>query len=722
MPSNISIVQGTNSKPVSSRALASYFSTHQDADGALYIGYPIIGSSEGRYPIDAIWVSPSKGIVVFDLVEGSDPKGFADRQDDSANKLESRLKTHKELMQRRDLVIPIHTLTFAPGVMSPEHHSENNYVLTNQNTLEHALNNLSWQNASSTNYAATLSALQNISTIRKTRIKRAPEKIDSRGAKLKQLEDSIATLDNLQGKAVIETVRGVQRIRGLAGSGKTIVLALKAAYLHAQHPDWRIAITFNTRSLKGQFRRLITTFSIEQTGEEPDWEKIRILNAWGAPGGTERDGIYHQFCRAIDAPYFDFKSAQRLFSKGDEFGAAVSKALSHQPEYPTLYDAMLVDEAQDFPPSFLRLCYEILSNDKRLVYAYDELQNLSNKSVAPPEEIFGSNPDGTPRVAFTEPAPGEPRSDIILEKCYRNSRPVLVTAHALGFGVYRKAPKGKTTGLVQMFENPRLWQDVGYDVVDGALQDGLEVTLQRSNEASPLFLETHSPIEDLIQFKVFNDDKEQVKWVVDEIKKNLTEDELRHDDIVVINPDPLTTRAKVGPIRSALFNEGISSHIAGIDTDPDVFFQTEVKSVTFTGIYRAKGNEAGMVYIINAQDCHSSAFNLASIRNRLFTAITRSKAWVRVLGVGSDMRKLQEEFSVLLSQQFRLKFRYPTQAERQQLDVVHRDMTAGERKRLKSRQKDLASLVKDLDAGIVHFEDLDNDLVQKLYEMLKGKG
>ena len=26
--------------------------------------------------------------------------------------------------------------------------------------------------------------------------------------------------------------------------------------------------------------------------------------------------------------------------------------------------------------------------------------------------------------------------------------------------------------------------------------------------------------------------------------------------------------------------------------------------MTFTGIFRAKGNEAGMVYIVNAQDCH----------------------------------------------------------------------------------------------------------------------
>ena len=38
----------------------------------------------------------------------------------------------------------------------------------------------------------------------------------------------IRSPDMLQSKAVIETVDGVQRIRGLAGSGKTIVLALKA--------------------------------------------------------------------------------------------------------------------------------------------------------------------------------------------------------------------------------------------------------------------------------------------------------------------------------------------------------------------------------------------------------------------------------------------------------------------------------------------------------------
>lgn len=68
------------------------------------------------------------------------------------------------------------------------------------------------------------------------------------------------------------------------------------------------------------------------------------------------------------------------------------------------------------------------------------------------------------------------------------------------------------------------------------------------------------------------------------IRKNLESDELRHDDIVVINPDPLTTRHKVGPIRRRLLEIGINSHLAGVDTDPDIFFQPDAASVTFTGI------------------------------------------------------------------------------------------------------------------------------------------
>ena len=716
---SIDIIRGANHKPVASDELAVLLAEQTGLSGQLFIGYPLISTPEGTHRIDALLVSASKGIVIFDLIEGTDIGEYESRQDDSANKLEARLKTHSELMRRRELRIPIQTVSFAPAHNNPLNHASNDYPFTNCDNLIQILNNFEWERQEESAYELALSALESISTIRKNRAKRMVTQENSRGAKLKFLEDSIATLDSRQSKAVIETVEGVQRIRGLAGSGKTIVLALKAAYLHAQHPEWRIAVTFNTRSLKGQFRRLINNFTLEQTGEEPDWENLRIINAWGAPGNTERDGIYYEFCREHDVEYLDFGSAKNKFSRGREFSGACEHSIKQIQKSKQIYDAILVDEAQDFPPVFLRLCYHLLNNPKRLVYAYDELQNLSGETLPAPEEIFGINTDGSPLVQFDNT--GGPQHDIILDKCYRNSRPVLVTAHAIGFGIYREPQDENKTGLVQMFDHPQLWGEIGYQQKEGVLEEGAPVTLHRPEKTSPKFLEDHSDIDDLIQFIPFNSEKEQAEWLITAIKKNLKNDELRHDDIVVINPDPITTRNKTGPIRSKLLDIGINSHLAGVDTDPDIFFQTNRESITFTGIYRAKGNEAGIIYIINAQDCHSSVWNLASIRNRFFTAFTRSKAWVRVLGIGSGMEKLIMEYKKLKDLNFELKFIYPTKEQREQLRIVHRDMTKQKLKRLQNSEQSLGKLIEDLESGSVHIEDLDEELMTKFKQILNNK-
>ena len=170
--------------------------------------------------------------------------------------------------------------------------------------------------------------------------------------------------------------------------------------------------------------------------------------------------------------------------------------------------------------------------------------------------------------------------------------------------------------------------------------------------------------------------------------------------------------------RKTLFENGVNSHLAGVNTSPDVFFRSAGDSVTFTGIYRAKGNEAAMVYIINAQDCFSAFGNLAGVRNRLFTAMTRSKAWVRVVGVGPQMQRLTLEFEEVKKNNFRLVFRYPTAEERRYLNIVNRDMTAEEKQRVTKGQSDLAALLEDLESGRVYLEDLGVDQVERLRVLL----
>ncbi len=717
----IDIVRGTTNKPASSAALEQCLARHPNLTGELFIGYPIMVTPTGSYPIDALLISEDTGIVLFDLIEGTEPGDYQARQDESYNQLEARLRKHSELVDRRSLRIQIHPVSFAPAVNCPNGTSTDTYPLTNGDNLLDRLPQCKTPVTASV-YRAALSVIESTSTIRKSRVRRTVQHDNSRGARLKRLEDSIATLDSIQNKAVIETVEGVQRIRGLAGSGKTIVLALKAAYLHVQHSDWRIAVTFNTRSLKGFFRRLITIFCLEQTGEEPDWEALRIVNAWGAPGRSDRDGIYYAFCTANEVDYFDFRGARSEFGSDNPFASACKHAVSQAGKPQRIYDVILVDEAQDFSPAFLQLCYESLNDPKRLIYAYDELQSLTESSLPAPEIVFGKNPDGSPRVRLDSQSDGTMRKDIILEKCYRNSRPVLVTAHALGFGIYRKPSARESNGLVQMFDHPRLWEEIGYRRRSGQLQPGSDVALVRSETTSPHFLETHSPMQDLIQFKIFESHREQADWLVQQIKENLTKEELRHDDIIVINPDPRSTRNQVGPIRRRLLEEGIECHVAGVDTDPDDFNKSENDSVTFTGIHRAKGNEAGMVYIINAQDCHASAYNLATLRNRLFTAITRSKAWIRVLGIGSNMSALIEEYETLKYCNFELRFKYPTEEQREQLRIVHRDMSHQKLQQLQLRDEFLSDLITDLESGKMSLRDLDKDLVERLKQHLEQPG
>lgn len=702
----IEVIWGSaQEKPISSKLLAENLTADATINGYLYVGYPVIGSPNGPMKLDALLVSATNGLVAFDLVEGTELGDFEARQDDIASMLDVRLKPYAGLKAGRSLKFDVNVVTYAPAKQILPATDAPYFVLNSLNLLSQ-IRSFTWPQSDQV-YKNLLAAIQVVTSIRAGRLRRTPSKEDSRGSRLKRLEESIANLDQHQSQAVIETVDGVQRIRGLAGSGKTIVLALKVAYLHAQNPTWRIAVTFNTRSLKEQFKRLINNFTIEQTGSEPDWELIDIINAWGGPGDRERDGIYHKFCRVNQVPFFDFISAKQRFGEGKEFAGACAEALNAVANPVLLYDLLLIDEAQDLPVPFLRLCYRSIASPGRLVYAYDELQSLTASSVLPPEELFGSSAEGVPLVKLNEDE-GGPRQDIILEKCYRNSRPLLATAHALGFGIYRK------NGLVQIFDDDTLWTDVGYIVEDGALRAGEQVTLARTLESSPEFLENHSSLEDLIQFHKFSGSSEQSEWLARSIFNDIRDQELRAEDIVVINPNPLTTQKEVGPIRALLYSWGVNSELAGVSTSADVF--TKVGYVTFTGIFRAKGNEAGMVYIINAQDCASGWDKAATalVRNRLFTAITRSKAWVRILGIGPNMDVLIQEWNDLKQNSYKLRFNYPTDDEKKQLRIINKELQGKGRLRRRAIKQQREQLLRAVETG-----ELDPDQLILEIENLK---
>ena len=145
--------------------------------------------------------------------------------------------------------------------------------------------------------------------------------------------------------------------------------------------------------------------------------------------------------------------------------------------------------------------------------------------------------------------------------------------------------------------------------------------------------------------------------MADQIAINVSDDELELDDILIVLPDTYRAKSRGPRLMKVLRERGIASHQVGVTTTADEVFRPE--SVALAHIFRAKGNEAPMVYVLDAQHC-AAPFNAVTRRNTLFTAITRSRAWVRICGHGEDMATISSEVQQVVADNFQLKFRIPT--------------------------------------------------------------
>jgi len=183
----------------------------------------------------------------------------------------------------------------------------------------------------------------------------------------------------------------------------------------------------------------------------------------------------------------------------------------------------------------------------------------------------------------------------------------------------------------------------------------------------------------------------------------------------VIHTDPLTTKQIVEPYRDRLYKASINSNLAGFSTSPDIFF--EDSAVVFTSIHRAKGNEAAMVYVINSQNCFSGN-DIARKRYILFTAITRSKAWVRICGYGPKAAALEEEYQKLKNHGFKLIFSYPTKEEQDKINIVNRDMTYQERKAQSEGRHSLERFLAAFKSGTIRKEDIPSEVLDQLRKLL----
>lgn len=216
-----------------------------------------------------------------------------------------------------------------------------------------------------------------------------------------------------------------------------------------------------------------------------------------------------------------------------------------------IYDTVLIDEAQDLPPEFPRPVHRFTKDPKRIVWAYDELQTLSEAVMPDTAELFGKNDAGVPLVT-PDNAAGQPRQDIILPVCSRNTPWALTLAHVLGFGIYREAK------LVQHFDDPTLWQKIGYRVLEGKLEVGANVTIERAPESSPEFFNRLLQPDDAVVSKSFADELEQAEWIAESVNEEPHRRRIgARRDILIVLPNPLTAKNNAVVIGDSLARRNI---------------------------------------------------------------------------------------------------------------------------------------------------------------------
>jgi superfamily I DNA and RNA helicase len=478
-------------------------------DAALYHSFPLYRDEEGGVVVaDCVLVSRPHGVITFALTTESRDLAGAELarcmsvSEQVPSYVQSRLVKNRQLRKGPTrLAFDIHPVIYAPFLSTAPNVEEEVHVLTSHNALCSFLEERA-DPMTDEMFMELIATIEGAKGLIRPKKRELPDsRPSSKGKQAELAEAAITLFDQQQKHGMMGQINGPQRIRGLAGSGKTVVLAMKAAQTHLQYPDARIVFTFWTKSLYQHVKRLITRFYRQFDDRDPDWDKhLHVLHGWG---GSTTPGFYSAACQHLGVAPQSFQQASAS-TTGDRFDYVCTALLSGTTLKP-LYDYVFVDEGQDFPLSFIRLCHSLAVNG-RFVFAYDDLQTIFQAKTPSTEEIFGTDPSGNPAVTFEE--------DVVLHKCYRNPREVLVIAHALGFGIYGER-------IVQMLESADHWEDIGYTVKEGTFQEGSRIDIERPKDNSLTIISDHGSLGEIVKATSYQTQEEEIKAVAAQIKADL---------------------------------------------------------------------------------------------------------------------------------------------------------------------------------------------------------
>ncbi|MED4599804.1 3'-5' exonuclease [Paenibacillus validus] len=183
---------------------------------------------------------------------------------------------------------------------------------------------------------------------------------------------NIKTMDLHQENMAKQLCDKHRLIRGVAGSGKTLVLASRAKMLAKAHPDWKILVLCYgiplSRNLKQMIQRMM---------REPE-DLFDLLNSSSSD---------HHANTHVEVYNFHEWLRNSLKMKDSDIPALLDKVNKKEAILP-IYDAVMIDEGQDFEADWLKLLSCCLNPDTQsLLLVEDRAQSIFKRKTSLAQDI-----------------------------------------------------------------------------------------------------------------------------------------------------------------------------------------------------------------------------------------------------------------------------------------------------------------------------------------------
>lgn len=396
-------------------------------------------------------------------------------------------------------------------------------------------------------------------------------------------------------------------IRGVAGSGKTVVLAeMVARFIHRkisqpnmfnEKPDVpRIAVVCFNRALVQFIQRKIRDSYNQQTLEKLPHETVNVTHLNGLMSTFSDQGIWQ---------YVSVKNVPDASKRALFYHEQLKNFAKKNPEWynAILFDAIFVDEGQDFVADEYKLLLELIkphpqTGEKTLVIFYDDAQNLY----------------ALPRPNWKDIGIDVSRGDRarVMKESFRNTREVVELAFNVLLG--SQAPP-------HMRVQTRTYADVNYLKQRGLIEEHGDHFRVRFAERTYQKPSIHK----------FASREQEKQWIAIEVSRLIKEELVRPEDILVLfhrsqefNDLPDIIKKEIGNNLIKGFIKPYGEHHD--DKDKYIFRDGYL---TLSTTYGAKGYDAQIVFLVGVDLFESDNGGRASF----YVGATRAKMLLYISGL-----------------------------------------------------------------------------------------